>query len=90
MSLAAFLKFVEIKTKLASLFPFLVGTFFVYFRYGTFKPMNTFISLMAMIIFDLTTTAINNYMDYKRQRVKHTGKLKILSARRIFRRKQRS
>lgn len=64
MSLRTFLKFVEIQTKVASLFPFLVGLLFVIYRFDTFNPVNTLIFFAAMLIFDLTTTAINNYMDY--------------------------
>lgn len=66
MSLHAFFKLVEIQTKLASLFPFLVGSLFVLYRYETFKPVNTIIFFCSMLLFDLTTTAINNYMDYKK------------------------
>ena len=66
MSLRTFLKLVEIQTKLASLFPFLVGLLFVIYRYGTFDLVNTLIFFSSMLIFDLTTTAINNYMDYKK------------------------
>jgi 1,4-dihydroxy-2-naphthoate octaprenyltransferase len=66
MSLRTFLRLVEIQTKLASLFPFLVGLLFVIYRYGTFDLVNTLIFFSSMLIFDLTTTAINNYMDYKK------------------------
>lgn len=66
MSLKTFFILVEIKTKIASLFPFLIGTLYVYYRYDTFRPMNTLIFFFSMLIFDLTTTAINNYMDYKK------------------------
>lgn len=66
MSLRSFLKLVEIQTKLASLFPFLVGLFFVIYRFDSFKPINTIVFFLSMLLFDLTTTAINNYMDYKK------------------------
>ncbi|WP_394238106.1 1,4-dihydroxy-2-naphthoate polyprenyltransferase [Niallia oryzisoli] len=66
MSLRTFLKLIEIQTKVASLFPFLVGLLFVVYRFETFKPLNTVIFFSSMLIFDLTTTAINNYMDYKK------------------------
>src|SRR6476646_2953820 len=66
MSLHTFLKLVEIQTKLASLFPFLVGLLFVIYRYGTCNLVNTLIFFSSMLIYDLTTTAINNYMDYKK------------------------
>lgn len=66
MSLRTFLQFVEIQTKVASLFPFLVGLLFVIYRFDTFNALNTSIFFAAMLIFDLTTTAINNYMDYQK------------------------
>lgn len=66
MSFSTFLKLVEIQTKIASVFPFLVGCLFVYYRYDMFHPLNTVIFFVAMLIFDLTTTAINNYMDYRK------------------------
>lgn len=66
MTLPTFLKLVEIRTKLASLFPFLIGLLFVIYRYDMFEPLNTAIFFSAMLLFDLTTTAINNYMDYKK------------------------
>ncbi|WP_138419984.1 1,4-dihydroxy-2-naphthoate polyprenyltransferase [Aquibacillus sediminis] len=66
MSFRTFLKLVEIQTKIASIFPFLVGSLFVYYRYETFNPLNTMIFFMAMLLFDLTTTTINNYMDYRK------------------------
>ncbi|MEQ6388391.1 1,4-dihydroxy-2-naphthoate polyprenyltransferase [Bacillaceae bacterium S4-13-58] len=65
MSINSFLKLVEIQTKIASVFPFLIGCLFVYFRYDTFQPMNTLIFFFSMLLIDLTTTAINNYMDFK-------------------------
>ncbi|WP_071393183.1 1,4-dihydroxy-2-naphthoate polyprenyltransferase [Bacillus tuaregi] len=66
MSLRTFLKLIEIQTKVASLFPFLVGLLFVMYRFESIKPINTIIFFSSMLIFDLTTTAINNYMDYKK------------------------
>ena len=66
MSLSTFLRFVELQTKVASLFPFLVGLLFVIYRFESFNLLNTVIFFFAMLIFDLTTTGINNYMDYKK------------------------
>ncbi|WP_440897267.1 1,4-dihydroxy-2-naphthoate polyprenyltransferase [Amphibacillus sp. Q70] len=64
MSINSFFKLVEIQTKIASLFPFLIGLLFVIYRYENFNVINTLIFFIAMLLFDLTTTAINNYMDY--------------------------
>ena len=66
MSIRTFLKLVEIETKIASVFPFFVGLLFVIYRYETFQLMNTLIFFGSMLLFDLTTTAINNYMDYRK------------------------
>lgn len=66
MSIRSFLKLVEIQTKIASIFPFFIGILFVLYRYDAFHLKNTFIFFSSMLIFDLTTTAINNYMDYRK------------------------
>ncbi|AGY82696.1 1,4-dihydroxy-2-naphthoate polyprenyltransferase [Carnobacterium inhibens] len=66
MSINTFLKLVEIQTKLASLFPFLLGTLFATYYFDSFSPINTLLFFLSMIIFDMTTTAINNLMDYQK------------------------
>lgn len=66
MSVKNFLKLVEIQTKLASLFPFLLGTLFAAYYFNAFNLINTLLFFVAMIIFDMTTTAINNLMDYQK------------------------
>lgn len=66
MTVSTFLKLVELQTKIASVFPFLIGILFVNFRFGSFDMINTLIFFVAMFSFDLTTTAINNYMDYRK------------------------
>ena len=66
MNVKAFLKLVEIQTKIASVFPFLIGVLFTLHRYDNFKLLNTVVFFFAMIIFDMTTTAINNFLDYKK------------------------
>lgn len=66
MSIDAFFKLVEIQTKLASLLPFLLGTMYTLYRFGEVKPANLIIMFFSMLIFDMFTTALNNYFDYKR------------------------
>ncbi|NMA75544.1 MAG: UbiA family prenyltransferase, partial [Bacteroidales bacterium] len=66
MSFKVFLKLAEIQTKIASFFPFLIGALFVTYRYQSFDWRNTLIFFVALLLFDLTTTVINNYMDYKK------------------------
>ncbi|MDY6226104.1 MAG: 1,4-dihydroxy-2-naphthoate polyprenyltransferase [Clostridium sp.] len=60
----SFLKLVEIQTKVASVIPYLLGTFYVLYRYENFNLKNAIIMFLSMIIFDMTTTVINNYIDY--------------------------
>jgi len=58
-----FLSYVEIRTKLASIMPALLGLFYVAYAYQHLNWLNTVLFLFSMICFDMATTAINNYMD---------------------------
>jgi len=71
MSLRSFLKLVEIQTKLASMIPFLLGTFYVLYRFNTFKLLNFLLMLISLLCVDMATTAVNNYKDYKRANKRH-------------------
>lgn len=66
MSLSSFLKFVEIRTKIASVIPFALGSTYSLYHYKSFKPYNFIIMFISLIAFDMATTAINNYCDYKK------------------------
>lgn len=66
MTLASFLKLVEIQTKVASMIPFFLGTFYALYRFESFNLTNFVLMLLSLLTFDMTTTALNNYMDYKR------------------------
>lgn len=66
MKLSSFLKLVEIQTKTASLMPFLLGIAYTYYRYEAIRPINLAIFFVSLICIDMATTAINNFMDYKR------------------------
>ncbi len=68
MRLRSFLKLVEIQTKVASITPFLLGSLFAFYRYGRFNLLNFIFMLVSLLSFDMTTTAINNYIDYKKAR----------------------
>lgn len=69
MSIGGFLQFVEIQTKLASIIPFILGTLYSLYRFESFKPENFLIMLISLLAFDMATTAINNYLDYKKSRL---------------------
>ncbi|HEM3940402.1 TPA: 1,4-dihydroxy-2-naphthoate polyprenyltransferase [Streptococcus suis] len=64
LSLPAFLEFVEMKTKVASVFPMTLGILWAIYRYQTFNWLNTLLFIIAVLSFDMCTTAINNSMDY--------------------------
>ncbi|MGG7178276.1 1,4-dihydroxy-2-naphthoate polyprenyltransferase [Clostridium paraputrificum] len=66
MKIGSFFKLVEIQTKVASVIPYLLGTVFALYKYDDFKITNAILLFSSMLIFDMTTTAINNYIDYKK------------------------
>jgi 1,4-dihydroxy-2-naphthoate polyprenyltransferase len=71
MSLLSFLKLVEIPTKVASVIPFALGTLYSVYRFGRFNPGNFIMLFISLICFDMVTTAINNYYDYKKAHKTH-------------------
>jgi len=59
---------VEIKTKIASVLPFLLGVFYTLYAYERIDAGNTLLFLASMLLFDMATTALNNYIDTKTNR----------------------
>jgi 1,4-dihydroxy-2-naphthoate octaprenyltransferase len=66
MMIRRFLDLVEIKTKVASMIPFLMGTVYAIFHFHTFNGYHWLLMLVSLLSFDMATTAINNYYDYKK------------------------
>lgn len=66
MGIRAFFKLVEIQTKVASMIPFLFGTLYSLFRFQQFEGYHFALMLASLLSFDMATTAINNYYDYKK------------------------
>ncbi|MBC8080387.1 MAG: 1,4-dihydroxy-2-naphthoate polyprenyltransferase [Gorillibacterium sp.] len=64
MTFKVFLKLVEFPTKVASMIPLALGTIYAVFRFDRFVPLNFFLMFVSLLAFDMTTTAINNYIDY--------------------------
>ena len=60
-----FFDFVEIRTKITSLFAFAISLALLYYHGIPIKSRETAVFFASMFIFDLTTTAINNYIDTK-------------------------
>lgn len=79
MSLSGFLKFVEIQTKVASVIPFILGTLYSLYRYETFNFQNFITMFVSLITFDMATTAINNYCDYRKAKVDYEVKNPIIA-----------
>ena len=63
MLINKFFQLVEIRTKLASLIPFSLGSVYAIYRYKSFNLNNFIIMFISLIAFDMATTAINNYID---------------------------
>ncbi|MBU3143581.1 1,4-dihydroxy-2-naphthoate polyprenyltransferase [Clostridium sp. CF012] len=77
MSLNRFFQFIEIKTKLASMIPFILGTLYSLYRYKSFNFKNFIIMSVSLLAFDMATTAINNYIDHKKSLKHHENKNEI-------------
>lgn len=60
-----FLKYVEIMTKITSTFTFLLTIVFLLYQKAAINWKLTILFFAGMFMFDLTTTAINNYIDTK-------------------------
>ena len=66
----SFLKLVEIQTKVASVIPFLLGTVYAFYTYNRFNLKNFLLMFVSLICIDMCTTAINNYIDFKKAQKK--------------------
>ena len=60
-----FLDYTEIKTKITSVFAFLMTIAFLFYKEQLINWKRTAVFFCSMFLFDLTTTAINNYIDTK-------------------------
>ena len=63
--LSRYFQFTEIQTKITSLFPFLISILYLIYKNQPIKPLETILFFITMFLFDLETTAINNYIDTK-------------------------
>lgn len=68
MTIPSFFKLVEIQTKVASMIPLLLGTSYALYHFNTFNPTNLLLFLLSLLLFDMATTGVNNYMDFKKAR----------------------
>lgn len=63
--LSRFFEYVEIKTKITSLFAFFMTLAYLFYLGTPIDGKLTWLFFISMFLFDLTTTAINNYIDTK-------------------------
>ena len=63
-NISIFLEFVEIRTKIASVFPMILGFLWTGYHYQQFNWLNSIVFALAVISFDMCTTAINNTLDF--------------------------
>lgn len=52
---------------MASVTPLLLGTAFALYRYEAFDPVIFILMLLSLLAFDMATTTINNYIDFKHE-----------------------
>lgn len=71
MNLRSFLKLVEIQTKIASVTPFILGIAYTLYRFRVLNALPVLFFFLSMLAFDMFTTSLNNYMDWRRAERKH-------------------
>lgn len=64
MNLKQFLILVEPRSKILSILPCWMGIMFTWFYFGEINVQNSVIYFVAALLFDATTSALNNVMDY--------------------------
>lgn len=74
--IGVYLELVEIKAKLASLFPFLLGLFYCEYNYGRVRFLDSIILLISMLLFNVSVDMLDNYCDYKNASLEHDYKTK--------------
>ena len=58
------IELVELRTKIASVIPFVVGLLYSIWAFGNFNVVNMVLFFIGMVCFDMATTVMNNLMDY--------------------------
>ena len=58
------IELVELRTKIASIIPFVVGLLYSIWTFGNFNVVNMVLFFFGMVCFDMATTVMNNLMDY--------------------------
>ena len=64
MSKKEFIELVELRTKLASVFPFLTALCYSFILFKEINVLNMCLFFVGMLSFDMATTVMNNLLDY--------------------------
>lgn len=70
MTFQSFFKLVELPTKAASLLPFLLGTMYAVRLRGRIDGLAFGLAFASLLSIDMATTLLNNWMDFRRARVR--------------------
>lgn len=65
MNLKSFFSLVEIRTKVASMLPLMIGTLYGVHRFNSFNLLNFLFFFISLIFIDMATTALNHFYDFK-------------------------
>ena len=57
------IELVELRTKIASVIPFIVGLLYSIWTFRNFNAVNMALFFIGMVCFDMATTVMNNLMD---------------------------
>lgn len=68
MKPGAFFELVEVRTKTASLLPYLGGTLYAVYQFKAFDPLNAILMLVSLLCIDLATTTLNNLLETMTER----------------------
>ncbi len=66
-----YMELVEIKAKLASIFPFLLGVLYCVYNMNKIKIADSIILILAMLLFNMSVDMLDNYCDYKNASLEH-------------------
>ena len=64
MTKKEFIELVELRTKIASVFPFVIAFLYSFVLFKQVNVLNMLLFFIGMICFDMATTVMNNLMDY--------------------------
>lgn len=70
MTIQSFFQLVELPTKAASVLPFLLGSFYGFSLFRRWNGLTFGVMLVSLLCLDMATTLLNNWMDFRRARVR--------------------